>query len=619
MFDTTKTTLKELLAQVHTGKLQLPEFQRDYVWNEDDVRGLLGSIAKGFPVGALLMLERGGSIEFKPRGIEGTAVSGIEPETLLLDGQQRMTSLYKTIHAKGAARVRTIKGKIVERFFYVDIEKALSPHADVEEAICTVPPDRIRRVNFGKDVDLDLNGSEKEYAALMFPLNQAVDPLPWIVACSEYWKAREGDMLARLFDFQNRILTRIQSYEMPVIRLRKENSREAVCTVFEKVNVGGKKLDAFELVTAIYAAEGFDLRADWLGTVEKHGRLGRIRGTMKKGVFVDLASTDFLQACTILHTYHVRANAVVDGRHGKDLPPVSCSREALLGLPKSAYEAYADAVEAGFLEAAKFLSEQKILWGRDLPYPTQVVALAAFFALVDRVTNNAVHREKLARWYWSGVLGEFYGSATETKIARDVPQLLDWMSDGPMPRTMADAFFQIDRLDTLRMRLSAAYKGFHALLMRHGCRDFLSGKGVELMTVYSDALDIHHIFPRKWCEAQGINRTHYDSIINKTALSAETNRMIGGDAPSLYLAKIEKRTGMTSEAVDAILRTHLIEPSHLRTNDFWAFYEARKLALAGLAAEAQGKPVISEPEADEGVADEGDLTLDEQEGVDEAA
>ena len=102
-FDTTKTNLKDLLAAAHTGKLQLPDFQRDYVWDEDGVRSLLASIAKGFPVGALLTLERGGSVEFKPRGLRGTPFEHKPeeecpaPETLLLDGQQRMTSLYQAI------------------------------------------------------------------------------------------------------------------------------------------------------------------------------------------------------------------------------------------------------------------------------------------------------------------------------------------------------------------------------------------------------------------------------------------------------------------------------------------------------------------------------------------
>jgi hypothetical protein len=620
-FDTTKTSLKVLLGHIHDGKLQLPEFQRDYVWNEGDVRSLLESIAKGFPVGALLTLERGGSIEFKPRGIEGTSVAQVAPEHLLLDGQQRMTSLYKTIFSKDPARVRTAKGQVVERFFYLGIDAALEPMNDLEAAIELVPPDRVRRTNFGKDIELDLSTATLEYEQMLFPLNQTLDPLTWILGCIGHWTDKGEPKMAEIQQFQNEVLNRIQSYAMPVIKLSKDNSREAVCTVFEKVNVGGKKLDAFELVTAIYAASGFDLREDWAGTQATHGRLGRMRERVTaKGVFADLASTDFLQACTVLHTRDLRQQAVVAGATGKEVPAVTCTREALLGLPIEAYRKHADAVEAGFIEVAKFLNEQKILWGRDVPYPPQMVALASTFALLPSKLRNAATTAKLAQWFWSGVLGEFYGSATETKIARDVPDLLAWIDDGPLPRTIGDTSFQAARFDTLRSRLSAAYKGFHALLMRSGCRDFITGKSVDTMTVFADALDIHHIFPRAWCDKNGIPPQRYNSIINKTALSKPTNIAIGGNAPSIYLARIEERHGLTADVLDEILRSHLIDPAMLRADDFEGFWKARRAALAALAADAQGKPVpIDEIEPPEGYADDDGLTLDEEDVIEEAA
>jgi hypothetical protein len=623
-FDTTKTSLKDLLGEIEKGKIQLPEFQRDYVWDEDGVRSLLASITKGFPVGALLTLERGGSVEFKPRGIKGTDVEGVEPETLLLDGQQRMTSLYQAIYSREPAKVRTAKGKAVQRYFYLDIECALSCDADFEEAIVTLPADRIERGAFGKSEGYDLSAREYEFEQLMFPLNQTLDPQDWVWDCSDHWakKSVERDVRPILSDFRKQIVDRIQNYQMPIIKLSKENSREAVCTVFEKVNVGGKKLDAFELVTAIYAASQFDLRDDWYGDpkAKQPGRLERIRGDRhKEGVFRDLASTDFLQGCTVLHTMDLREAAEAEGKTGKALPAVSCRREIMLGLPLDAYKRHADSIEAGFVEAARFLNGQKIVWARDLPYPPQMVALAALFA--RRGTKlSAVQQEKLGHWYWSGVLGEYFGSATETKIARDVPQLVDWLDcDGDEPRTVWDTYFQIDRLDSLRMRLSAAYKGFHALLMREGCEDFITGKPVDLMTVYSDPLDIHHIFPRKWCVDNGIERERYDSIVNKTAISAATNREIGGHAPSKYLAQIEENYGFESDRLNAILRTHLIDPEHLRADDFGAFYAARKQALAKLAARAQGKDVVTDEDGEEGLDDQELAVEEEIENAMEAA
>jgi hypothetical protein len=131
------------------------------------------------------------------------------------------------------------------------------------------------------------------------------------------------------------------------------------------------------------------------------------------------------------------------------------------------------------------------------------------------------------------------------------------------------------------------------------------------MTVYQDPIDIHHAFPVDWCEKQGIPPAIYNSIVNKTPMSAETNRAIlRGDAPSVYLKRIEDRTGLTSDALDAILRTHLIDPALLRADDFDAFFEDRKGKLAALAGEAMGKAVIAESAADEGLPE--DITADEE-------
>ena len=156
-FDSTKEDLSELLKKIRRGDLQLPEFQRDYVWGEEAIISLLSSIAKGYPVGALLTLKRGGEVDFKPRGIEGTQVSSIEPEELLLDGQQRVTSLFKALYTSDPALVITPRDKRELRYFYLDIPKALSPAFSFEDAVETVGADRRRMKNFGRDIDRDVS------------------------------------------------------------------------------------------------------------------------------------------------------------------------------------------------------------------------------------------------------------------------------------------------------------------------------------------------------------------------------------------------------------------------------------------------------------------------------
>lgn len=597
MFDSTKEDLKDLLKLVDEGRLQLPDFQRDYVWHDEDVRSLIASVARGFPIGALLTLETGGEVEFKPRLVAGAPSRSVKPDQLLLDGQQRITSLYQVTYSSAPVRTRTLKGSEVERYYYLDIEAAIGSGADIENAIIGVPADRVLRKDFGREIVLDISKRQFEYERCVFPLNQVFDSRDWFFGLRDYWRERGRDVSDLEREFYRGFVERIERYKMPIIRLGKNNSREAICLVFEKVNVGGKKLDAFELVTAIYAANGFDLREDWIGSNNKSVTSRRLRiygSPVPRDVLAEISSTDFLKACTILHTREVRATKVALGPEGQQLPQVSCQRDALLALPLESYRKFADAVERGFIEASGFLNEHKIIWRKDVPYPSEIVALAAVFAVLGREAETLPAKRRLSRWFFSVALGELYGSSPESRLARDVPELIEWLSaGGPTPRSLDEAVFQRDRLLTMRSRLSAAYKALHALMMRQGARDFISGRPADIMTFFNDKIDIHHIFPQAWCKRQGIEPSYFNSIINKTPLSRASNLAIGGDAPSIYIKRIEQKQGLSPDALDEILRSHLIEPKYLRADKFEAFFEARTEALADVVSAAMEKPVVN--------------------------
>src|SRR5690606_17448375 len=141
----------------------------------------------------------------------------------------------------------------------------------------------------------------------------------------------------------------------------------------------------------------------------------------------------------------------------------------------------------------------------------------------------------------------------------------------------------------MRMRLSAAYKGVNALLMKEGALDFRSGQKFDHTVFFGENVDIHHIFPQDWCKKQGIKPSAYDSIINKTPLSFRTNRIIGGTAPSEYLAKLERddkqSPSIERDRMDTYLRSHLIDPDILRTNDFDTFMKDRQQRLLTLIEE----------------------------------
>jgi uncharacterized protein with ParB-like and HNH nuclease domain len=188
-FKTNPFNLNELLEDCGHGVLQLPDFQRSWVWDEDRIKSLIASISRAFPVGALMSLEAGGPVNFKPRPIEGAPIEAkqVTPQSLLLDGQQRLTSLYQVTLRGKVVETITLKNKKVKRWFYLDIRKSLDPSIDREEAIVGVPEDRVVRANFGRDVMLDLSSPEKEYKSLMYPVSQVFDWDGWQDGFDEYW------------------------------------------------------------------------------------------------------------------------------------------------------------------------------------------------------------------------------------------------------------------------------------------------------------------------------------------------------------------------------------------------------------------------------------------------
>ena len=185
-----------------------------------------------------------------------------------------------------------------------------------------------------------------------------------------------------------------------------------------------------------------------------------------------------------------------------------------------------------------------------------------------------------------------YGGSTETRFALDLPDVVSWVDgDGEDPRTVREAQFQAARLLTLRSRNSAAYKGLYALQMSRGAKDLRTGNSIDVHAYFDDAIDIHHIFPQRWCSKNGVDTGIMNSVVNKTAIDAQTNRTIGGEAPSSYLSRLEERYEIDCTEMDSLLRSHDIDPVSLRADDFSAFFNRRFERLLKQIGEAMGKPV----------------------------
>ena len=543
-----------------------------------------------------MLLETGGDAKFKVRPVEGIDPSTCPPskaERLILDGQQRLTSLTQVLILNQPVKTRDEKKRSLDRYYYIDIERALDGPSSIEDAIVGVDADRTQRTNFGRDVSLDLRSADKEYENFYFPCSQILNSDRWEYGLNAYDSAK----FSRYMQFRMTVLNEFRNYDIPVIELKKDNRKEAVCLVFEKVNTGGVPLSVFELITATYAADGVNLRDEWFGN-KKDGIEGISNRIGRQRMLADIQPTEFFQGLSLLYSYEQRRTDIAAGKTGKQVTGVSAKRESVLALPLAAYQQLKDQLAEGFWKAAKFLRKESFFSRRDLPYRTQLVPLASILALLgDRWLEQKIY-DRVCRWFWSGVFGELYGGAVETRMANDLQEVLDWTDGGPNePSTVRDANFQPKRLDTLRSRNSAAYKGISVLIQRNGAKDFLLKSTIRDLdeTDWEECkLDIHHIFPKDWCGKHGIEPKQFNSILNKTPISYRANRMIGGKAPSEYLIQLQdhKSVDLDAAKMDTILRSHFIDPAFMRSDNYTGFIESRRALLIAEIERAMGKPVV---------------------------
>ena len=219
-FDSTKASLKDLLREITEGKIQLPDFQRGWIWDDDHIQDLLVSIARSFPIGAVMLLEAGGEVRFQTRPVEGLEdkISRDQvPEKLILDGQQRLTTLTQALSLAKPVRTQTAKRKKIKRYYYFNIHRLLGAPNSLEDAVVAVDENRQLRSDFGRKVDLDLSTTELECKHLHFPCNQIMNSDDWEDAL---YKAA-SDQFGAYMQFRRHVLEAFRTYQIPVIQLKK--------------------------------------------------------------------------------------------------------------------------------------------------------------------------------------------------------------------------------------------------------------------------------------------------------------------------------------------------------------------------------------------------------------
>ena len=423
--DTNPRALKDLLSEVHNRVSVLPNFQRDFVWEPSATQELIVSIANNYPAGSILRV-RDAKRVFAAREFEGAPLlNGAKHTFLVLDGQQRLTSLYQAFYGVGEHR------------YFLDINKLMAG-ADFEDAIFHVRA-TTKWANARESFDVQAEG-------LLLPLS--------ILRGGAGGFGQWSRKVARRLDDQKRIILEdaldvieekwiqvIDDYHFPVVTLSDKTEPDALCTIFETLNRTGVKLSVFELLTARFWPQNINLRDLW-----------------------DKALQDYpiIEEFYVDPYYILQAIALVSRKHP------SCKRSDVLNLSPDDINSWWQSVVNGLAQGLTILRDDcKVMLPKWLPYQTMLPTLAAILAkgCSPKNAEAGAQREKVKRWFWCSVFGQSYESSPNSQSAKDVADVLDWFNNSNEPGFVKELSFDPKSLRDVTPRQRAIYRGVICLIL----------------------------------------------------------------------------------------------------------------------------------------------------------
>ena len=536
--DTNPRNLSGLLGEIDSGSTVLPEFQRSFVWDSSATKEIIASIAKGFPAGSILRIRNARNL-FEYREFEGSPKPNPQPTFLVLDGQQRLTSLYQAFYGKGDFR------------YFIDIKKLLDG-AEFDECVVSA--------RYSSSLAKTYSEFSKQAAALMFPLKQLYGLREsekgferWARSVvrskrSEYGQQEADELEDRLNEeVYEKWISSIVEYQFPVVTLSDETSLEAVCTIFETLNRTGVKLTAYDLLTARFWPNKINLRQEWEEACQEYPQLEEM----------GIDPYYLLQALSLVR---------------KD--PPGCKRSEVLDIRAYEFNEWWPKVVQGYALALDILREDcGVINPKWLPWATILIPMAGVLAKIETSQDIFLpKRKKLIRWYWRSVLSQTYERALNSQVAKDYRELQEWLNGGNEPEAVA-AFDSTVNLREITFRQRGLYRTLMGLVLRNRPKDFHSGTLIDSSS-NTASRDDHHIFPKAYLAKRrlAIDVTA-DNILNHTLIDSKTNKKIGKTAPSEYIPKIERDF---QGDIGEIFESHLCSVDLLRSDDFEAFIADRE-------------------------------------------
>lgn len=515
-------TFSSLVAEIDKGQVKIPQFQRDFVWSMEKSAAVIDSIIKGYPIGTFIFwrtTERLRSV----RNIGNQnlpELDGSESVDYVLDGQQRLTSLYACL-----------KGAKIER------------------------GDSNRIDDYSK-VFIDLSASSDEQivkteAAELLVEKKAISVLDLLAGDFQLLASYPPEFHENLKKYKSRI----ESYQYSIIQIK--DAPIAIATeIFTRINVGGKPLTLFEIMVAkTYDHDrNFDLSNEFDSLVD----------ALQPVDYETISDATVLQAVALVLKKE-------------------CKRQVILQIDKDKFiDAWPRVVEAIKSSVEYFRNFFRIPVSALLPYNALIAPFAYFFYHhADKPTGDK--QKYLQDFFWRCSLGARYSSSVESKLAQDVRKIdeilagnlpkYDWGIDLSEDFLTNNGWFSAGR---------SYVKAILCLYSYHQPKSFNDGSLVNISNNWlkrANSKNYHHFFPRAYLRKEGYDDWYANHVLNITIVDDFLNkREIGAKAPSKYMAKFQKQ----NPELGKTMRSHLIsdlDKFGIWENDYEAFMAKRATAV----------------------------------------
>ena len=573
--------LPEWFNRIRSRQITLPRFQRFVAWGHGEVSELLTTVLRGLPSGATLTLEVGDEEKFKSRTMKDAPESGERVTEQLLDGQQRLTALWRSLH-----------DKYRNRTYLIGFEEDPS-NGDVRLPYAYGQARWFKNGNrYPMWVDDPKECWRRELipGCLMRPDDISDEIDEWVEKAIpddvEDWREEYKAISKVISDLR----TKVREFNLPYLALPPQTPKEVALDVFIKMNTSSVRLTAYDIMVALVEGETGKSLHEHVDALNE--------AVARAAAYAELPKL-------VLNVVALRQDRI---------PGESSYR----GINYTKMTDEWDTVVEGIKGMVHFLEEETIFDAKRLPSYTVIPIIAALWEHLptqpDQLGNA---RNLLRKFLWRGFLTSRYEHASSSNALQDFRGLKKVLRDGAgedvVPILRADSY----PLPTPEMVLQADWpkrktilgRGLLALQIKCGAEDLADGLRASVATITSKERprEYHHLFPASTLEDAEVPNEQISRALNCALITWRTNRTISNKDPIAYLKERSDKSTLGEEELRRRLKTHLIPYSKLavgygglgdeerRTRvktDYDAFLSARATILADAARRAcEGKPL----------------------------